>query len=135
MSKNRALLLLLLTVAACLIAALPVAVLVELLPAWAGLVVLVGVLVPGLLLSLLAARLLVRGRRAEFATRLQQRQAVFTWACATAALAGFLTTFDNRIVEVIGFMIAAAGGCVAIWVVLRAVPEPTDRNTQSPSAG
>jgi len=125
MTKMRALVLLLLVVAVCMVVALPVAVLVDFLPAWAGLIVLVGVLVPGLLLSLLAARRLVGNRRAEFAARLQQRQAIITWACAVAAIGGFPgIAFGNRVAEVFGFVIAAAGGCVAFWAVLRAVPEP-----------
>jgi hypothetical protein len=136
MTKMRALVLLLLVMAVCSVVALPVAVLVDLFPAWVGLLVLVGVLVPGLLLSLLAARWLVGNRRAEFAARLQQRQAIIIWACVVAAIGGFPgTVFGNRVVEVVGLVITAAGGCVAFWAVLRAVPEKADRNTQSPSAG
>ena len=136
MTKMRALILLPVVVAVCLVVALPVAVLVDLFPAWVGLLVLVGVLVPGLLLGLLAARWLVGNRRAEFAARLQQRQAIFTWACAVAAIGGLpLTAFGNGAVEVVGLVIAAAGGCVAFWAVLRAVPERAGRNTLSPNAG
>jgi hypothetical protein len=136
MSKIRALVLLLLILAVCLVAALPVAVLVDLIPVWGGPVVLVGVLVPGLLLGLLGARWLVGNRRAEFAARLQQRQAIFTGACAVAGMALCLTAFvDNRVVDVIGFVIATTGLCVAFWVFLRAVPGEADRNRPSASAG
>src|SRR5260370_19501533 len=111
----------LLTVSVCGAVAWPVAEIAERYPDWAGPAVLVGVLIPGLLLGLLGGRLLVGKRRAEFAARLQHRQ-VIIWACVVAAIGSSLPGFGNGTLEVLGVAVAAAGLCVALYAVLRAVP-------------
>jgi hypothetical protein len=134
MRRSRSLVLLLLAVAVFMVAALPAAVIAGLYPDWAGPAVLAGTLVPGLLVGLLAARWLVGKRRAEFVARLRQRQATFVWACVIAANGSSVSAFGHGIFEVVGFAVTAAGLCVALWAVLRAVPEKANTTPGSPSA-
>jgi len=133
MTPFRSLIISLLTVSVCGAVAWPVAEIAERYPDWAGPAVLVGVLVPGLLLGLLGGRWLVGKRRAEFAARLQHR-VVIIWACVLAAIGSPLPAIGNGILEVLGVVVAAAGLCVALWVVLRALPENGNSNARSSSA-
>jgi hypothetical protein len=43
------------------------------------------------------------------------------------------TAFGNQLLEIVGFVIAVACGCVALWVILRAVPEKPEKK-RSPQA-
>jgi cobalamin synthase len=129
MTKTQTLFLLLLILTVCFgVAALP-ALWLDVFPAWVGALVLIGFFIFVFLLSLLAAKWLSEGRRAEYFVRLQQRQGTIRWACGVAAVGMCLSGFGHGIVEVVGLVITFACVCVFWWAVLRALPAKTNGTT------
>jgi pimeloyl-ACP methyl ester carboxylesterase len=133
MTRFRSLGISLLTISVSGAVAWVVAEIAELHPDWVGPAVLVGVPVPRLLLGLLGGRWLLGRRRAEFAARLQHWQ-VIIWACVVAAIRPSLSAFGNGNLEVLGAVVAAAGLCVVLYAVLRALPENGIRSVGPSSA-
>jgi hypothetical protein len=91
-------------------------------PQYGGPILLAGILVAGLVLGLLAPRLLIgKSRRAQFAARFRESQRVFCLLCGIVALGQCLLLFGG-VVEIIAYVITAGGLCALLWLVLRAIP-------------
>lgn len=129
MTRTKTLLVLLLILAVCFgVAPLP-SLWLDLLPPWVGALLLMSIFALVFLLSLLAAKWLSGGRRAEYSVRLQQRQGTILWACSIASVGMCLSRFGQGIVEVVGLVITLASVCVFVWVMLRALPTKTGGST------
>lgn len=122
MPRRSTILVLLAGLAYCLALGAVVSFLAQDFPNYGILILLAGILVPGLLLGVTAGRVLVgKNRRVEYAARLQKSRRSSSVACATTVLGLVLMNFKG-IAEIIGMVVTVGSICVWSWILLRAIP-------------
>jgi hypothetical protein len=91
-------------------------------PDYGGPIILVGILVPGLLLGVLAGRFLIgKDQRVQYTARLRKSEPLLCLICGFSVLGMWLSSFGG-VVAIIGFVITVSGLCVLGWMMLRAIP-------------
>ena len=129
MSPRTCLLLTLLTGTICAGVALPVALAAERFPNFAGPIVLIGVLVPGLFLGLVGARVLMRDKKATFTARVRMSERTIWLAIELASSGSLLSAYATGIFRMLGALLAGVGICTTLWIFLRAVPEKSSNSS------
>ena len=130
MSPRTCLLPILLAATVCGAVAVPVALAAERFPNLSGPIVLIGILLPGLFLGVLGARVLVRDRKVAFTARVRMSERTIWLAIGLASLGSLLSAYATGIFRILGALLAGVGICITLWTFLRAVPEKPSNGSE-----
>lgn len=93
----------------------------EIYPGYAGPIVLAGILVLGLPLGLVAARVASRGGNEMFVARFHASGRAFYLACLATSVGSLLALSEQRVLGTIGMIVAACGVFAAGLLFVKAV--------------